>query len=71
MKYIEEYIPKLHIHQQYYHSQHDPRWKAAMDEEYQSLQKNATWELVSLLPGRKLVQCKRVYKKKVVSDVKT
>ena len=26
----------------YYHSHHDPIWQASMDEEYQSLQKNAT-----------------------------
>ena len=40
----------------YYHARNDPRWKYAMDEEFNSLQKNATWELVSLPPGRKLVQ---------------
>ena len=40
----------------YYHAQKDPRWQAAMDEEFNSLQENATWELVSLPPGRKLVQ---------------
>ena len=45
----------------YYHARNDPRWQAAMDEEFNSLRKNATWELVSLPPGRKLVQCKWVY----------
>ena len=30
--------------------------------------KNATWELVSLPPRRKLVQCKWVFQKKVVAD---
>ena len=40
----------------YYHSKKYPRWKASMDKEFNSLQKNATWELVSLPPGRKLVQ---------------
>ena len=54
----------------YYHFRKDPRWKAAMDEEFNSLRKNATWELVSLTPGRKLVQCKWVYQKKVVVDGK-
>ena len=33
-----------------------------MKEEYSSLQKNNTWELVDLPPGRKLVKCKWVYK---------
>ena len=35
----------------YYHAQKDPRWQVAMDEEMNSLQKNTTWELVSLPPG--------------------
>ena len=34
---------------------HDPRWKTAMKEEFSSLQKNNTWELVDLPLGRKLV----------------
>ena len=41
-----------------------------MDEEFNSLQKNA-WELVSLPLRRKLVQCKWVFQKKVVVDGKT
>ena len=45
----------------YYHSRNDPIWQVAMDEELNSLQKNTTWELVSLPPGRKLVQCKMVF----------
>ena len=45
----------------YYNAQKDPRRKSAMDKEMNSLQKNATWELVSLPPGRKLVQYKWVF----------
>ena len=45
----------------YYHAHKDKRWQAAMGEEMNSLQKNATWELVSLPLGRKLVQCKWVF----------
>ena len=30
----------------YYHAQNDPIWQVAMDEEFNSLRKNATWELV-------------------------
>ena len=33
----------------------DPRWKAAMNEEMKSLQKNETWEFVNLPPGKRLV----------------
>ena len=34
-----------------------------MKEEYHSLQKNETWELVNLPPRRKLVKCKWELKK--------
>ena len=46
----------------------DPRWKTAMKEEFSSLQKSNTWELVDLPPGRKLVQCKWVYNTKFAAD---
>ena len=42
---------------------HDQIWKTTMKEEFNSLQKNKTWELVDL-PPRKLVQCKWVFKTK-------
>lgn len=40
------------------------RWQKAMEEEYDSLMENKTWELVSLPPGRKALDCKWVYKTK-------
>ena len=55
----------------YYHAQKDLRWQVWMDEEMNSLQKNTTWELVTLPPGRKLVQCKWVFRKKVAADGST
>ena len=39
-----------------------------MEEEFNSLQKSNTWELVDLPPGRKLVQYKWVYKTKLAAD---
>ena len=39
-----------------------------MKEEFISIQKSNTWELVDLSPGRKLVQCKWVYKIKFDID---
>ena len=41
---------------------YDPRWQATMDEEFDFLQENKTWEFVTFPPRRKLVQCKWVYK---------
>ena len=40
-----------------------------MKEEFNSLQKNNTWELVDLPLGRKLVQCKWVLKTKFDDDI--
>ncbi|KAL6329765.1 hypothetical protein AAG906_035413 [Vitis piasezkii] len=39
----------------------DPRWKAVMNEEMKSLQKNETWELVECPPGKKSVGCRWIY----------
>jgi hypothetical protein len=36
----------------------DPKWKAIMLEELEALEKNKTWELISLPPGKKAVGCK-------------
>ncbi|GKG23558.1 retrovirus-related pol polyprotein from transposon TNT 1-94, partial [Tanacetum coccineum] len=38
------------------------KWKAAMEEEMDSLWKNKTWELVDHLAGKKLVSCKWLFK---------
>ena len=47
---------------------HGPRWQAAMDDEFDSLQDNLTWNLISLPPERNLVQCKWIYKTKLAVD---
>ncbi|KAL6327758.1 hypothetical protein AAG906_025507 [Vitis piasezkii] len=46
----------------------DPRWKAAMNEEMKSLQKNETWELVECPPGKKPVGCRWIYIVKYKAD---
>ncbi|KAL0426860.1 UNVERIFIED_CONTAM: Retrovirus-related Pol polyprotein from transposon TNT 1-94 [Sesamum latifolium] len=45
-------------------SQKKKEWMGAMVEEIESLQKNCTWELVQLPEGKKVIECKWVYKKK-------
>ena len=46
----------------------DPMWKAAMNEEMKSLQKNETWELVDRPPGKKPIGCWWVYTLKHKAD---
>ncbi|RVW60445.1 Retrovirus-related Pol polyprotein from transposon TNT 1-94 [Vitis vinifera] len=48
----------------------DPRWKAAMNEETKSLQKNETWEFVECPLGKKPVGCCWIYTVKYKFDVK-
>jgi hypothetical protein len=40
----------------------NPFWESAMQEEYNSLVENQTWDLVPLNSGRKLVRCRWVYR---------
>lgn len=40
------------------------QWLAAMGDEMKSLENNQTWELARRLPGRKVVTCKWLFKKK-------
>ncbi len=43
-------------------------WDRAMDEEYSPLMKNHTWDICPLLKGRKMVQCRWMYRTKYVVD---
>ena len=45
-------------------STENDRWKNAMEEEMQSLQKNETWKLTQLPKGKKAIGCKWVFAKK-------
>ncbi|KAK2367103.1 putative mitochondrial protein [Trifolium repens] len=46
----------------------DPKWKDAMNEEMDSLQKNKTWDLVDCPKGKKPVGCRWVYTVKYKPD---
>jgi hypothetical protein len=45
------------------------KWLVAMNDEFESLQKNATWKLVELPDGKKPLKCKWIYKKEGISGV--
>jgi histone deacetylase 1/2 len=46
----------------------DSRWVAAMDSEFQALQRNKTWHLVPPPIGKNIIDCKWVYKIKKRAD---
>ncbi|XP_071679967.1 uncharacterized protein [Lolium perenne] len=46
----------------------DPRWKQAMDEEFQALQTNQTWRLVPPKHGTNVIDCRWIYKVKHKAD---
>jgi hypothetical protein len=46
----------------------DPRWKQAMQDEYDALLRNHTWRLVPYKKGTNLIDCKSVFKIKRKSD---
>jgi len=53
----------------YYHEAiKDQRWRDAMAEEIRALEKNGTWVLQDLPPGKKPISCKWVYRVKYNSD---
>jgi hypothetical protein len=39
----------------------DPKWREAMIEELNALERNKTWELVHLPAGKRVVGCKWIY----------
>ena len=49
-------------------SQQAKEWSRAMDDEYKSLIKNQTWDIVDLPPNRQAVRCKWVYRIKRCPD---
>jgi len=46
----------------------DPRWREAMNSEYQAVMKNKTWHLVPRPKGNNIIGCKWVYKVKRKAD---
>jgi histone deacetylase 1/2 len=46
----------------------DPRWKKAMQEEFDALLRNGTWRLVSPSKGKNIIDCKWIFKIKRKAD---
>jgi hypothetical protein len=55
-------------YQEAINSNESTEWKKAMDEEMESIKKNNTWEVVERPEGRRIVDCKWVYKVKLLAD---
>lgn len=60
----------LHYHepQSYKEASADPHWQQVMHKELQALEKTHTWDLVDPPSNKTLVECKWVYKIKILSD---
>ena len=43
-------------------------WKTTMEQEYESILKNNTWELVELPEGKQTIGCKWLYKPNINAD---
>jgi len=43
------------------------KWDTVMQEEYSSLMRNHTWDLIPFSKGRKIIQCKWIYRTKFAS----
>jgi hypothetical protein len=54
--------------QSYGEAAENPFWESTMQEEYNSLLENQTWNLGPLPSGRKLVRCRWVYRTKSIVD---
>lgn len=48
---------------------HDPKWLAAMKDEFDALERNHTWSLVPLSQHRSAIGCKWVFRIRENSDV--
>ena len=46
----------------------DNRWREAMAKEIEALETNQTWKVVDLLPEKKAIRCKWIYKIKYNAD---
>jgi len=60
--------PSIIEPQNYWEAASDPGWQEAMAKELQALHVNQTWDIMSLPPRKKPIDCKWVYKAKYRAD---
>jgi hypothetical protein len=60
-------VSETHDPETFVEASSHPDWDTTTNEEYRSLMKNDTWDLVPLPKGRKHVRCKWVYRTKYAS----
>ena len=63
-------LQSAHIPKDWKEAKHDPKWREAMLEELRALEKNKTWDLVKLPPGKKAVSCKWIFTMKQTPEGK-
>ncbi|KAL0383326.1 UNVERIFIED_CONTAM: Retrovirus-related Pol polyprotein from transposon RE1 [Sesamum calycinum] len=61
--WLNDYEPKT-----YYQASKDDKWVEAMNQELTALEKNDTWDLVELPPGKKVIGSRWVFKLKLNPD---
>ena len=66
--FIVNQLSTVSIHSNVQDALADPKWRKAMKEEMEALQKNATWELVPLPKGMKPIGCRWVFTVKLKPD---
>ena len=52
----------------YRETNHCSEWKESMEQEYESILKNNTWELVELPEGKQTIGCKWLYKPNINAE---
>ena len=61
-------LDKVQIPRTVFEALKDPKWRAATMKEYHALERNGTWSLSTLPPGKHTVGCKWIFSIKQKAD---